>query len=177
MLDNPRYQAFAEEYAINFRGTDAAIKAGFAKAGAHVTASRLLRNPKIAAEIDLQLKEKADRCHVNADRLLLECARLAFSDIRQLFDENNHLKDPSEWDDEIAASVAGIKVKRYAGRDEAPQEIVEVKLWDKGKHIELAAKFIGLIRDQLALVGADGGPIQTVTRIELVAPDLPPPEE
>jgi phage terminase small subunit len=46
-----RQARFVEEYLIDGNGTAAAIRAGYAAAGAHVTASRTLRDPKVAERI------------------------------------------------------------------------------------------------------------------------------
>jgi phage terminase small subunit len=45
-----------------------------------------------------------------ADRVLLEIARLGFSDLRRLFHEDGRLKGPHEWDDDTAASISSIEI-------------------------------------------------------------------
>lgn len=59
---------------------DAAIRAGYAGgASAEVTASRLLRNPKVAAEIErLQGRLLCDH-EISADRIMRELANIAFA--------------------------------------------------------------------------------------------------
>jgi len=47
----PRKYAFAQEYPLDRNGTAAAIRAGYGPTGAHVEASRLLRNPKVADSV------------------------------------------------------------------------------------------------------------------------------
>ena len=49
---NPRQWRFVEEYLIDLNGTQAATRAGYAPESAHVTASRLLKNANVAAEIE-----------------------------------------------------------------------------------------------------------------------------
>lgn len=56
-LKNVQHEAFALEYTIDFNGTQAAIRAGYAEGSAHVTASRLLRNAKVAARIQERMAE------------------------------------------------------------------------------------------------------------------------
>ena len=48
---NSRHETFCREYIIDLNGTRAAIAAGYAKKGAHVTASRMLSNPKVQARL------------------------------------------------------------------------------------------------------------------------------
>ena len=47
----PKQAMFAAEYLIDLNATRAAIAAGFSAATAHVTGSKLLRNPVVAAAI------------------------------------------------------------------------------------------------------------------------------
>jgi len=48
---NPKQWRFVQEYLVDLNGTQSAIRAGYAPVSAHVTASRLIRNHKVAAEI------------------------------------------------------------------------------------------------------------------------------
>jgi hypothetical protein len=62
----PKQQRFALEYAVDLNGTRAAVAAGYGKAGAHVTASRLLRNPKVQKA--LQARQSADATRLSIRR-------------------------------------------------------------------------------------------------------------
>ena len=48
---NPRQTRFVQEYAKDFNGAQAAIRAGYSERGARVTASKLLTHPNISTEI------------------------------------------------------------------------------------------------------------------------------
>ena len=66
--------AFAPEYVrAKGNGTKAAKAAGYAESGAHVEASRLLRNPKVVAEI-VRLTRKHE---ISADRVLTRLDNLS----------------------------------------------------------------------------------------------------
>jgi phage terminase small subunit len=54
---------FAENYLTLNNGTQAAIKAGYSQAGAHVQASVLLKNPKIQDYMEARRKERQDYVH------------------------------------------------------------------------------------------------------------------
>lgn len=56
MALNARQNAFIREYLIDFNGTQAAIRAGYARSSAAVHAHRLITNDKIRAEIDRQME-------------------------------------------------------------------------------------------------------------------------
>ena len=53
-----KQQRFTEEYVVDYNGTQAYIRAGYAKTGAAQSASVLLRNPKIQEAIG-ESREKA----------------------------------------------------------------------------------------------------------------------
>ena len=44
----PKQAAFVREYQVDLNATQAAIRAGYAEASAHVTGSTLLRHPKVS---------------------------------------------------------------------------------------------------------------------------------
>lgn len=58
---NPRQLRFAQEYLVDKNGLRAAIRAGFPPKGAHVAASRLLKNDKVREIIDRELARHARR--------------------------------------------------------------------------------------------------------------------
>jgi hypothetical protein len=70
-----RCERFVEEYLVDGNGTAAAVRAGYARAGAHVTASRLLRNPKVAEAVAAGQAEK--RAELKIDRQGIAAAFLA----------------------------------------------------------------------------------------------------
>lgn len=60
----PKQRRFVIEYAVDGNGTAAAIRAGYAKAGAHVTACRLLKDPKVAKALQLSQQRLARRLEI-----------------------------------------------------------------------------------------------------------------
>jgi len=78
----PRQAAFVREYiaAGCKNAKQAAIRAGYAGgASAEVTASRLLRNSTIAAEIEKSQARLLHHNEISPDRVLRELAQIAFS--------------------------------------------------------------------------------------------------
>ena len=64
-----------------FNGTRAAIRAGYAKSAAAVTANRLIRNDKIQAFMADVQKPALDQFNITQERINEELAALAFSNI------------------------------------------------------------------------------------------------
>jgi phage terminase small subunit len=81
---NDRQLAFCREYTLDFKPTDAAIRAGYTdnRESAQVHASRLLSKAMIRTEIDRILKEREDsqREEIRA-RVLEELSKIAMDDI------------------------------------------------------------------------------------------------
>ena len=88
---------------------------------------------------------------VDLRRVLFENARIGFSDIRKLLcitaDGNVDLLPADQWDDDTAAAVASIKVRKLfgEGKDGKGQigTIAELKLWPKGEALDSLMKNLG----------------------------------
>ena len=65
-----KQRRFCSEYPIDLNGTRAAIRAGYSPNGAEVTGHRLLRNTKVAAQIDKALQERVERTELSADEVI-----------------------------------------------------------------------------------------------------------
>jgi len=94
---------------------------------------------------------------VDPDRMLQEVARLAFSDIRQAFDENGALKDKHDWPDELAAAVSSTKSRRVNldAADGHTDLVTELKVWDKPKNLETLCKHLGLLTERVEVTLKD----------------------
>ncbi len=109
-LKHAKHERFCREWVIDHNGMRAASAAGYAAGRLKQTAYELLQRPDVAArvaELDSKLLAKAD---ITAERVMLELARLAFADVRGLYDEKGELRPVHELDDDTAASIAGIEV-------------------------------------------------------------------
>lgn len=72
---------FCLYYVKYFNGTQAALKAGYAKSSAHVTSSRLLRRKRVASYIREIKGEMVENIFVEAMDVLNEYIKIAFADI------------------------------------------------------------------------------------------------
>ena len=152
--DADRRERFAQEYAKDLNATAAAIRSGYAKKGAHVQGSRLLSNPKVRASIDAILARAAAANQVTIERTLKEIARIAYSDVRRLFDSNGNFRPIHELDDDTAATIAGIEIEEHREEgdenvdgERAPAELTvtrKVKRFDKGKALDQCMAYLGM---------------------------------
>ena len=75
--------------------------------------------------------------------VLRETAKLAFFDIRKMFDENGRPLDISKLDDGTAAALVGLEVQDAAGSD-GDGFVKKYRMADKLKALELLGKRLGV---------------------------------
>lgn len=144
-----RRKVFVDAYIANGEnGSAAAIAAGFARKSAGVTASQLLKDPKVSAAIQKRREALGARVGLSVERTLREVARIAYFDPRKLYDKRGELKPITELDDDTAAVIAGVDhVEEYTGRGDE-RELTgytkKLKLADKNAALEKAMKHLGL---------------------------------
>lgn len=139
-----RYKKFADQYLVHFNGTKAAIEAGYSKKCAGQQAARLLKNAKVQHYLKNKKKKTADRLEISQKRTLIEIARIAFSDIRNYFNEDGTLKKLTDITDDAAAAVATAEVESKSESLDVVVKTSKVKLWSKEKALEMLAKHFHL---------------------------------
>ena len=139
---------FVTEYLKDFNATQAAIRAGYSKRSAHVTASRILADPEISERIAAIQKRAAESAAITVERTQREIARIAYGDRRKLFEDDGTLKKISEIDDDTAALLAGIEsdeIYRGRGEERALVGVLrKVKTFDKGRALEQCMSILGM---------------------------------
>lgn len=163
-----KHLKFVEEYLRNGgNGTAAALLAGFGPAGAKVTASRLLRNPAVAARIAAGKERQNGRVEgivgeevITPERVLTEVTRIAYSDPGQALNEDGTPKRMSEIPEATRRAISKIKVRVT---DDGAQ-LVELSFWDKPKGLEMLGKRLKLFTDKVELSGEGGEPLQIVVQ-------------
>lgn len=143
-----RRARFAQEYPKDLNATQAAIRSGYAPKAAHVTASRLLNDAKVRAQIDQILAKAAAANQITVERTLKEISRIAYSDVRKLYDLNGNLRPIHELDDDTAAVIAGVESEELfagAGQDRVQIGVSrKVKRFDKGRALEQCMSILGM---------------------------------
>lgn len=165
---------FAAEYIKDFSQAGAYMRAfsGMGattnEASASVSACRLMRKPEVQEAIRAAMQARVSRVNVDADRVLLEVARLALSDLRRAFDEDGRLLDPKDWPDELAAAVASVESVEEGGKDGKPLAVVrKLRAWDKPAALTLAMRHLGMLVDRKEVSGPNGGPIRQESNVTL----------
>ena len=144
----PKQERFIAEYLIDLNATKAAVRAGYHPK----TAALLIAKDSIRAAIAEKQAPVLAKLGLTSERTLEEIRRIAYSDVRRMFDGPN-LKPICEMDDETAACVASFEVviKNAAAGDGHTDTVHKLKAWDKLKALEMAAKHLGLLVENINL--------------------------
>lgn len=143
-----RRERFAQEYAKDLNGTQAAMRAGYVAKSAHVTASRLLSDAKVNGMIQGILARAAQASEITVERTMKEIARIAYGDRRKLYDALGGLRNIHELDDDTAALISELETDElFAGSGGERVNIGltrKVKTWSKGKALDQCMAILGM---------------------------------
>lgn len=152
-----KQKAFIRFYLETHELAASAIKAGYSKRTAGSIANYLVQKSEVADLIREEEEKVLKQAGLTAQKVLMQLANLANSDVRKLFREDGSLKDPAEWDDFTAAAVSSIEMlEEFAGKGMKKVhigQVKKVKLWDKPSALEKLGKYFRLWSDKLELSG------------------------
>lgn len=182
-----KQQRFVDEYLIDLNATAAYKRAGYKATGhsAESAAARLLSNVEVAKAIAQAQEKRQERTFITADRVLQELARIAFFDIRKLYNADGSLKGMHELDDDAAAVLAGVDVvemqggMEVGGKDGAkhvPMYTKKAKTHDKVGSLSLAMRHLGILVDKVEATGKGGKDLIPATTGVMMVP-MPMSEE
>lgn len=143
-----KQRRFTEEYLIDLNATQAAIRAGYSPDTAYSIGQENLKKPEIKTRIAKAMAERSRRTGVNADRVVMELAKIAFVNANDVIDVNTAIIKPDAAPEDTAA-IQSVKVKTF-GEDGLEREI---KMADKLKALELLGKHMGMFKDKVELSG------------------------
>ncbi|RQR87643.1 MULTISPECIES: terminase small subunit [unclassified Burkholderia] len=170
---SPKAALFVNEFLRDLNGTQAAIRAGYSAKTAATQASRLLKNVQVQRAIAAARERIATKFEITRERVMLEYARLAFSDPRNFFNDDGTMKRVPELDDDAAAALAGFEVMEEfegSGKDRFQIGVTSKVKWaDKKGALDSISKIMGwsVERVKSEVSGVDGAPIETKTTVDL----------
>jgi phage terminase small subunit len=168
-----KQEKFIDEYLVDLNATRA-YKAVYKNIKSDQVAaqagSRLLRNVKVAGYLRERRHDREKRTEISQDRTLKELARIAFFDIRKLFDENNRLKDMAELDEDTAAAVISIDSEDIKGPGgKIIGKLRKVRLANKLQALEALGRHLGLFEKDNKQKSATEGEVKALSSIERAA--------
>lgn len=138
-----KQKKFCEEYLIDLNATQAAKRAGYSSDTAAVIGCENLIKPNIQNYIQSLQKALSEKTGITHERLLEEYAKIAFSDIRELYAGDNQLLDVRQIDDSTAAAVMSVEVDEIGMAGTTIGYTKKVKLYNKLAALESIGKHIG----------------------------------
>jgi len=150
-LTTPR-KRFADIYLSNGQnGTKAYLTVFHTKkpSCAAVGANKLLKRPEVRAYVDLckqfSTDELLNHMSITKERILDEEAKLAFIDMRKLFDKDGELLPPTFWPEEVARAISGLDIdQRWDVVTGKWRYKIKVKLNDKGRALQRLETVLGM---------------------------------
>jgi phage terminase small subunit len=139
----PKQQTFIAEYLVDLNARQAAIRAGYKGGPTMGSQHFLVRNPKIAAAIATEMEARAERLRISGERVLLELARVAFSDIGRIVDWKDgriEVTPAGKLAADDRAAIAEVTLAPAEGGIAA-----RVKLHDKQQALKTLARHLNLI--------------------------------
>lgn len=149
-------EVFCREYIKDENGTRAASTAGYSAHTASVTASKLLKKPKIQAELGKLRTKLLGRLEISAEKVLQGLAELAFFDPRKMYNPDGSFKKLTEMDEATVHALAGVDVEKLfkhfgKGQAEETGTITKVRFADRGLNLERLGRHLKLFTDKLEL--------------------------
>lgn len=154
----PKQALFVAEYRKDLNATQAAIRAGYAPNAAQEQSSKLLSNPIVASAVADLTQKQLDRADLTASRTLEAIRRPMVADVRKLFNADGSLKAITALEDDEAALIAGFEVivKNAQAGDGHTDTVHKIKIVDRARYVEMAAKHFKLLTDVMEHKGLDG---------------------
>lgn len=100
---------------MDLNATQAAIRAGYSEKTAAVIGNENLIKPYIQEYIRYLQKKISDKLEVTTEKVVREYAKLAFSSIKHIYDEEGELIPIHELPDDVASALSEIKEDTVAG--------------------------------------------------------------
>ena len=123
-------------------------------------ATRLKANESVVARIEELQEVVLDKHGITVDRILKEYERVAFSDVRQLFNEAGRMLKPHELPDDVAAAVAGIEFTEVKVDGKVIGHTGKVRMTNKTQPLSALSQMFGLLK-------SDGGKTINNTQINI----------
>lgn len=139
-----KQKRFVEEYLIDLNATAAAKRAGYSQKTAYSIGQENLKKTEIQSAIQEEQIKRQKRTEITQDMVLRETAKLAFFDIRKMFDKNGKPLGISDLDDDTAAALVGLDVQDVSDiNGDYVWFVKKYKMADKLKALELLGKHTG----------------------------------
>lgn len=137
-------QEFTDKYEVSEASIDKWIK----KAKPILEQRRQLETEEKEKQIRENVKQVAEKLGLTIENVLLEYKKIAFSDIRNVFDDNGKIKHIKDIDESTSAAISSIEIEDITvGKGESATSIgetIKIKRWDKKGALDSICRILGL---------------------------------
>ena len=142
-------QRFCDRYFETLNATQSAIYAGYSEDTAKQQAWQLLQEEEVQEYLQKLREEYQLKTGVTKERLIEEYKKIAFFDIREIYDVDGGLINVKQLDDNSAGAIAGIKSTEAWEIDDNGDKVIigtnkEVKIFDKIRALQDLGKHLGI---------------------------------
>lgn len=103
-----------------------------------------LQHPITQEHIRKETDKVAEKADITQERVIKEIARIGLFDPRKLFDNRGNPLPIQDLDDNVAAVIAGMKIREVPmGEDGQMATVIEYKIADKNSALEKLMRFLG----------------------------------
>jgi phage terminase small subunit len=144
---------FVEEYLIDLNATQAAKRAGYSEQSARRIGTENVQKPDISAAIELEIQARGGRAQVERDRVVLELARIAFTELGEVCswtDKHVKLVSSDKLTPEQRAAIAEVSETQHG---------LKIKMHSKTAALDMLAKHLGMFVARSEISGPGGAPI------------------
>lgn len=147
-----KQKRLVEEYLIDLNKTQAAIRAGYSPKSADRIAQNTLQKPHVQQYLQKRQKELSEKTGITQEWVLEELRKVAAangSDFARVAGGGRfvELVDTDTLPPEKRAAIAGIEETKFG---------IKVSSYDKVRALELLGKHVGLFRDRVEIMPAEG---------------------
>lgn len=163
---------FCLEYIKDLNATQAAIRAGYAKASANIQGSKLLTNPNVKKRIDELLAERVERTKVDAEVVLRDLDAVRRMDVADIMADDGTLLPVKQWPEVWRRYIVAMDVSEInVGEGEPVAVLKKIKIPDKLKNLELLGKHVAVMAFKDSIDHNHKGEVRTITRRIVDTPD------
>lgn len=130
---------FVAEYVKCLNGTQAAIAAGYSPRTARSIASENLMKPSIKAALQARQSEQVEQMQTTYREYLEHLGRICDAKIDSIYDHNNRVRHPKDWDPEVYLIIENFKIRKRKNG----QLSTEVTFIDRHKYLEMLGNAVG----------------------------------
>lgn len=144
-----REKEFVDKYIqLNYNARQAALAIGIKETTTAHWSFKTLQKPCVKAYLAQAKAQLFSTVDASTERIMQELVKIAFSDVRMLYDDAGRMLRPHELEGVIAGAIGQIESTELIGREDGQTTVVgfskKVRMHDKLRALEMLARLAGL---------------------------------